>query len=56
MMLMTTKITRTNIQGLSLEELTEIIVREGFSSYRARQIFHWRALIVLPSRSQKRGR
>ncbi len=33
--------TKINIHGLSAEELAEIIVKEGFPSYRAKQIFHW---------------
>ena len=32
---------KINIKGLSADELAEIIVKEGFPAYRAKQIFHW---------------
>ncbi len=32
---------KINIKGLTTEELAEIIVKEGFPAYRAKQIFHW---------------
>lgn len=32
---------RKDIKGITLKELEEIIIEEGFSSYRAKQIFFW---------------
>lgn len=32
---------KRDIKGLTLDELKEILVREGFPSFRAKQIFHW---------------